>query len=261
MYDGTGSTTIKAINLAALPALDGQTVAGVPIAPGAIMKAYGAFTTIADTLKEVKLISQDQIDSINGEDWNVGAASTLGIAHFDANLPYRSGGRTIYTAQNTGTAPIAAYTIDQYPSPAGSMPSQGKWGQRIILPQVFGGALTAGAWGSVPVAPTSNIPQGKYAIVGAFVHALTNYAVVRFRHADFGGKIPGFPVVDSSKAAARAVLPMPAPVFNLAGQQFLALGDCPVFTTTSTGTGLTIDALSITADTPNVILNLVQVSS
>jgi hypothetical protein len=257
MYDSSGSTTLKAINLAALPALDGQTSAGVPIAVNATLKGWGVYTTIADTLKECKLISQDQIDSINGEDWNVGIAGVLGIAHFGAELPYKSGGRTISYAQNTGAAPVAAYTIDQYPTGNGSNPQ--KLGQKILLPQVFAGALTAGAWGSVPVAPTTNIPAGKYVILGAYVHSLTNYAVIRFTHADFGGKSPGFPVIDFSKAAARAVVPMPTPVFNLEGEQFKAFGDCPTFTATSAGTGLTIQCLSITADTPNVILNIQQV--
>jgi hypothetical protein len=256
LYDSTGSTTLA--NATVIPALDGQTSKGVPIAPDAVLKGWGVFTTIADTLKECKMISQDQVDSINGEDWNVGAAGVLGIAHFPSHLPYKSGGRAISYAQNTGAAPIVTYTLDWYPSPMGANPQN--FGQMIKLPQVFGGALTAGAWGSVPVAPTSNIPAGKYAILGVYVHALTNYAIVRFRHADFGGKIPGFPVVDYAKASARAVVPMPTPVFNLEGEQFRAFGDCPVFNATSAGTGLTIDCLDITADTPNVILNLVQVA-
>jgi len=256
LYNGTGSLTISNISVAAnIPVNDGQTAPGVPIAPGAVLKGYGVYTTIADTLKEVKLISQDQIDSINGEDWNVGAAGVLGIAHFGAELPFKSGGRNINYAQNTGAAPVAAYTLDQYAG--GPVPT--KLGQKILLPQVFGGALTAGAWGTVPVSPTVQIPAGKYIILGAYVHALTNYAIIRFAHANFGGKKPGFPVIDFSKASARAVVPMPTPVFNMEGEQFRALGDCPVFEATSAGTGLTVEALSITADTPNVILNIQQV--
>jgi hypothetical protein len=259
LTDTTGSTTLASLIAAAnIPSSDGQTAPGVPIAPGAVLKAWGVFTTIADTLKECKLISQDQIDSINGEDWNVGAAGVLGLAHFDAYLPYRSGNRNISYSQNTGAAPVIGYTIDQYPSPTGA--NVKNFGQRILLPQVFGGALTANKWGTIPVAPTSNIPAGTYGILGAYVHALTNYALIRMEHADFGGKKPGFPVVDTSKAAARAVLPMPSPVFNMYGLQFMALGDIPVFRATSTGTGLTLGALSITGDTPNVILNLVQLT-
>ena len=85
LYNGTGSTTLSNISVAAnIPSLDGQTNPGVPIGLGAVLKGWGVATTIADTLKECKLISQDQIDSINGEDWNVGAAGVLGIAHFGA---------------------------------------------------------------------------------------------------------------------------------------------------------------------------------
>lgn len=258
IIDTTGSVALTNISLAAnIPANDGQTAPGVPIAPGAVLKAWGAYTTIADTLRELKMLSQDQIDSINGEYWNPGAASTLGLAHFDSFLPYRTGGRNIYIRQNTGAAPIHAYTIDQYSTPLGA--NVNNFGQAIKLPQVFGGALTANVWGSQAVAPTTNMPAGTYALLGAFVHGLTNYAGIRFAHADFGGKKPGFPVVDPSKAAARAVLPMPAPVFNGYGIQFLAMGDVPVFRTTSAGTGLTIEMNSITADTPNVILNLKQI--
>ena len=258
LYNGTGSTTLSSISVAAnIPSLDGQSAPGVPIAPGAILKAWGVATTIADTIKEAKLVSQDQIDSINGEYFNP-TSGVNGIINFDTFLPYRSGGRTISYSQNTGAAPVFAFTLDQYPAPIGANPQ--KFSQSIKLPQVFGGALTAGAWGSVPVAPTSNIPAGKYAILGAYLSNVTNYALLRFRHADFGGKIPGFPAVDVTKAAARAVLPPGCPLFNMPGLQFIALGDCPTFQATSNGTGLTVDALSITADTPNVVLNLVQLS-
>lgn len=258
LYNGTGSQTLSSISVAAnIPANDGQTAPGVPIAPGAVLKGWGVFTTIADTILEAKMISQDQIDSINGEDYNP-TSGVDGIVHFDSHLPYRSGGRNISYSQNTGANKVAAYTLDQYPSPTGANPKN--LGQMIRLPQVFGGALTAGLWGSVAVAPTSNIPAGKYALMGARVTNMTNYCIVRFEHANFGGKKPGFPVVDASKAAARAVLPAPAPIFNYYGMQFLALGDCPVFEATSAGTGLTVDALSLTTDTPNIILSLQQLS-
>jgi len=259
LADTTGSVTLKNISLAAnIPANDGQSAPGVPIGTGAVLKGWGVYTTIADTLMEAKLISQDQIDSINGEYWNPGAAGLLGIVFFDSYLPFQKGNRQISVRQNTGAAPIIGYTLDKYPTPGGA--DVKTFGQMIRLPQIFGGALTANAWGSVVVAPTSIIPAGKYAILGAYVHALTNYALIRFEHADFGGKKPGFPVRDSSKALVRAVGPMGTPVFNMEGLQFMALGDIPVFNATVAGTGLTIGALSITADTPNVILNLVQLA-
>ena len=258
LYNGTGSQTLSSLMVAAnIPSNDGQTSPGVPIAPGAILKAWGVYTTIADTILAAKLISQDQIDSINGEYYNP-TAGVQGIVNFDSYLPYRSGGRNISYAQNTGAAPVAAYTLDQYPAPTGAMPKT--FGQRILLPQVFGGALTAGAWGTVPVAPASNIPAGKYALLGAYTTNMTNYGIIRFTHAAFGGKKPGFPTVDASKAAARALFPPSCPVFNYQGNQFLALGDCPTFEATSAGTGLTIEMLNITADTPNVVLSIVQLS-
>lgn len=259
LTDTTGSVTLKNISLAAnIPANDGQSAPGVPIAPGAVLKGWGAYTTIADTLMEAKLISQDQVDSINGEYWNPGAAALLGLVHFDSYLPFQKGNRQISVRQNTGAAPIIGYTMDQYSAPGGAAVKS--FGQRIILPQVFGGALTANTWGTQAVAPASIIPAGKYGIMGVFVSALTNYAGIRFAHADFGGKKPGFPVVDMTKAAARAVIPMNSPIFNMYGYQFLALGDIPTFNATVAGTGLTLEALSITADTPNVVLNLVQLA-
>lgn len=257
LVDTTGSVALTNMSVAAnIPANDGQSSPGVPIAPNAVLKGWGGYTTIADTLREMKLISQDQIDPINGEFWNPGAASTLGLVFFDSFLPYRTGNRQISYRQNTGAAPIHGFTLDQY---AGYSVDVRNFGQSVKLPQVFGGALTANLWGSQPVSPTTNLPAGKYALLGAYVHGLTNYASIRFTHADFGGKKPGFPVVDASKAVARAVMPMNAPVFNGYGIQFMALGDIPVFSCTSGGTGLTIEMNSITADTPNVILNLKQI--
>jgi hypothetical protein len=260
LTDTTGNTSLTNISVAAnIPSLDGQTAPGVPIAPGAVLKGWGVYSTIADTLAELQLTSQDQVDSINGEHWLTTAGSVLGLVHFDAFLPYKSGGRNIAYKQNTGAAPVIAYTLDQYSGPSGAQIS--KLGQRIILPQVFSGALTANKWGSQVVNPLVQIPAGRYAILGAYCHNMTNYGLVRFTHADFGGKKPGFPVVDPSKAVTRAVAPMNESVFNLYGRQFMALGDIPTFNATSAGTGLTIEMLNITADTPTVNLNIVQVGS
>ena len=258
LADTTGSITLTNISVAAnIPANDGQSAAGVPIAPGAILKAWGLLTTIADTLREARLISQDQIDPINGEYWIGGTTSLLGLLHFDAYLPFLRGLRMIYRRQNTAANPVIGYTMDKYPTPSSA--DVKNFGQTIILPQVFGAALTANTWGTQIVAPASMIPAGRYALLGVYVHALTNYALIRFEHADFGGKKPGFPVVDDSVASARAVTPIWAPVFSN-GAQFLAMGDVPIFNVTVQGTGLTIDMLSITADTPQVMLHLVQLA-
>jgi hypothetical protein len=104
------------------------------------------------------------------------------------------------------------------------------------------------------------IPAGKYALLGAYVHAMTDGAIIRFTHADFQGKKPGFPVMDPTKAVARAVAPMGCPVFNMYGAQFMALGDIPVFNCTVQGTGLSIEMLDHIADTPQVNLHLVQLA-
>ena len=107
------------------------------------------------------------------------------------------------------------------------------------------------------------MPPGKYAILGAKVHGLTNYAVIRFQHANFGGLFPGFPVMDQSKAAARAVVGLDD-IFQADGYQFAAMSDilqvpcCPTFNVTAQGTGLTIWCGDITADTPIVNRNVVK---
>src|SRR5438094_3820463 len=123
--------------------------------------------------------------------------------------------------------------------------------------------MSAITWGTVPFPPTSAMPPEKYAILGAFVSALTNYALIRFQHSNFKGYFPGFPVIDHTKAAARAVV-NPDDLFMAQGYQFATMSEilripcCPIFTVTAQGTGLTIWAASITADTPNVALNVVK---
>jgi len=259
LVNATGSATLVDISIAAnIPANDGQSAAGVPIAPGAILKGWGFKSLAAGVaIEEAQLISQDQIDPINGEHWVGGASSVLLCTYFDAYLPFIRGKRALYYAQDTA-ADIAGFTIDKYPTPGGA--DVKTFGQRIILPQVFGGALTANVWGTQIVAPANMIPAGKYALLGAYVHSMTDGAIIRFVHADFQGKKPGFPVMDPTKAVARAVIPMGCSVFNMYGMQFMALGDIPVFNCTVQGTGLSIEMLDMVADTPQVNLHLVQLA-
>ena len=252
-----GVAALTDISIAAnIPANDGQSAAGVPIAPGAILKAWGFVALSTCTgLIEAQLISQDQIDPINGEHWGSSTSVALSL-HFDAHLPFLRGKRALHinsTAQND----LAGYTIDKYPTPGGA--DVKTFGQRIMITQIKVGALTPNVWGTQIVAPANMIPAGRYALLGAYVHALTNHSLIRFEHADFQGKKPGFPVVDESLAVARAVLPMHSPVFSGYGHQFLAMGDIPVFNCTVQGTGLSIQLLSMTADTPEVTLHLVQI--
>ena len=258
LSDPTGSAVLVNISTAAfIPANDGQTAPGVPIAPNAVLKGWGLMSQ-ARGIEEMQLISQDQIDSINGEHWFGGANSLLEIIHFDTYLPFSRGGRNIYYHQVVaGAASVAAYTIDQYPTPNSS--GFKNYGQKVMITQLMG-ALTADVWGSTPVAPATMIPAGKYALLGAYVHQLTSHAFIRFTHADFQGKTPGFPVVDETKATAIGNEPMDAPLWSRTGTQFVALGDIPVFNVTAQGIGLVIQMLDLTADTPHVTLNLQQVS-
>ena len=281
LYNATGyqeSSALLTSNLtvnANIPTGDGAPVAGVPIAPGAVLKYWGLLETIADTIFRAQMWSQDMFDAPNGEAWNPGANSTVGLVNFEENLPYVKGARNIGYSQNTAAAKVIGYTIDQYSDPSSAPRANNPGtilGQHGIYPQVFGGALTAGAWGTIGFAPAAGVvqgasaaatvtlpPAGRYAILGAYVHGLTNYALIRFEHADFGGFRPGFPAVDASLAVARAVAPMNDSIFNLYGRQFVAMGDIPTCRFTAGGTGLTIDAIAVTADTPNVIVNLAQV--
>lgn len=242
---------------------------------GATLRWWGVATLIADTLYRVQMWSQDMFDAPNGEAWNPGGNSTVGLTEFEENLPYVKGARNIGYSQNTAAAKVLGYLIDQFQDPQTAPRANNPGtilGQHGIYPQVFGGALTAGAWGSVGFAPAAGVvqgasatatvtlpPAGRYAILGAYVHGLTNYGILRFEHADFGGFKPGFPVTDQSLAISRAVNPMSDGIFNLYGRQFVAMGDIPTCRFTAGGTGLQIDFLSLTADTPNVVVNLAQV--
>lgn len=162
-------------------------------------------------------------------------------------------------AQNTGAANNMVYWMDWYASGA-KLPSiqqnrYGKAGKNAAYSTTFGGALTAITWGSAVFAPSPLLPAGKYAILGARADALTNYGFIRFQHADFGPYLPGFPIVDTALAAARATVGDSLLTLE-AGYQFVDLSDilkqpcCPVFTVSAQGTGLTIQAAAITADTP-----------
>jgi hypothetical protein len=258
----SGSTTGAAC--ATIPAGDGQSAAGVPIAPNATLVDWGAMTTVADTLKSLQLLSQDQIDPINGETLTLGASSKLGIMNQYTNLPYKTGKRTITIAQNTGANPMAGYFIDVYPAGA-SMMLKRAVANRIVINQTMG-ALTAITWGTTAFAPTTPPPVGSYAILGAWTEAWTNYGLLRFAHADFGAYQPGFPNAAYVDVAAADAKPIIDKIFLDQGYQFVSLSEtlgvpcCPVFRVTSTGTGLTIAGFAITADTPIVILNLAKVA-
>lgn len=258
-----GGTSLTSISTIAAGG-DGATVAGVPIAPGATLAYWGSLTTIADTILETKLASQDMWDPINGEDFSPGASSLLGIYMKTTWIPYKTGQRQISQSQNTGGANNLGFTLDWSAStPPVPMKALSRHvPNQIELSTTFGGALTAITWGNQAFAPSTAIPNGYYSILGCKVNALTNYAIIRFRHADFGLFRPGFPVLDTTnKAVANAVLPKDL-FMTYEGYQFThltrELGSpcCPTFRVTNAGTGLSFDMIAITADTPivNVII-------
>jgi hypothetical protein len=270
----TGGTSLTSIATVLLGG-DGQTVAGVPVTtnPPATLIGWGGMTTIADTIKEIQMQSLDQLDDINVEDFTPGASSLIGYQHFWDNLPYRTAARVLKMAQNTGAANNIGYYMDLYPITTGQAgqviaQSLGRFGPTAatwIGSTTYGGALTAVTWKQQALAPTTVMPAGRYAILGAKVNALTNYGLLRFRHADFGTFAPGIPVLDmTNTAAANAVLPKD-PFFLHEGNQFVYLSEilqqpmCPVFTVTAQGTGLQFEMAAITADTPIVTLNLRKV--
>lgn len=258
---GTSLTAIATI----LAGGDGATVAGVPVAGGAALVGWGGMTTIADTIKELKMISQDQLDPVNGEDIVAGGTAS-GILHRWDYLKFAAGARSFSMSQNTGGANNMAYTIDLYPGgPVTRNPIYGKDARNWYGSTVYGGALTAITWKQQAFNPTNAIPAGKYAIQGVSVSSLTNYALIRFRHADFGVFAPGFPVVDPSITIARAVNPLERLFLTATDYQFSAMSEVlgipcePIFTVQANATGLNFEMAAITADTPQVNLNLLKV--
>jgi len=209
------------------------------------------------------------MDTANGYE-EITTAGVEGIKHFWDNLPSKAQ-RLI--SMKTAAVNTMAYQIDNYGG--GQVVSIKKYGRPSLngwYSQTFAGALTAITWGTQVWNPpgaggstgASNPPPGKYALLGAKVHQLTNYAVLRFQHANFGGLYPGFPVLDQSKASARAVVELDD-IFQSDGYQFAAMSEilgipcCPTFNITAQGTGLTIWCAAITADTPIVNLNVVKI--
>lgn len=262
-----GGTSLTAISTIAAGG-DGQTVAGVPIAPTPVLAYWGGFTTIADTIKQLQLTTQDQWDPINGENFLPGASSLAGIINKSTWIPYKTGQRNVSMSQNTAGANNIAYYIDYSPAnaPVAAVRLSKHIPNQITLWTTLG-ADTAITWNTGNAfAPTTAIPNGYYAILGCWVNALTNYGLVRFRHADFGLFRPGFPVLDQTNTAvANAVLPKDE-FLLYQGYQFIHLCRmlnapvCPVFRATNAGTGLSFDALTITTDTPMVGINIAKVA-
>lgn len=264
-----GAATVLGSTFATVPSMDGQTAAGVPIAPGAILTMWGGLSPTADTIGAIKLTSQDMIDPLNGEHLVLGAASLLNVKVNWDNLPYRTGLRAVQMGTNTGVVNSAAFLIDTYADTKACMAPPRNAGNMVIpSPTTFGGALTTLVWGSAVFAPTNALPAGKYAILGAYVSAIANAAVIRFQHADFGQYTPGFPVsnFETISTATWDKIDKDDMLLTQAGYQFVYLSEMtgqpcvPVFSVTNAGTGLNIQMLSVQGDTPVVHLVLSKVA-
>jgi hypothetical protein len=242
---------------------DGAQTAGVPIGPDAQLRMWGFQAPTADSIANVKLTSLDMNDPVNGITFTPGAASLL-CQHFDyTKLPYKKGPRLITAGTNVGVVAGTSYLIDEYSGGKCVKVDPGSGGEIMVGAITFGGALTANQWGSVAWTPTNVIPEGEYAILGAFVTALTNVALVRFVHNSFQGYKPGFPVVDAELALATTMQigARDDLVMTQAGEQFVYLSEklktacCPVFKVTNAGTGLSVEVIAAQACTP--VINLV----
>jgi len=270
LADGTGSTSL--IRPITIPSGDGQVVAGVPMlgTPGrAVLVAWGAIgLASANGPKEVALKSNDLNDPPNFSDWKPGGTSLAPYCspHLMERLPYISAARGVYAAQKAAGLELT-FTIDHYQPgdvrATGVIQGSRFPARRGLYSQAFGGALTAQAWGSVGLTPTYNLPAGRYAILGFTVSAITNVALIRFSHADFGVAKPGCMGVDKFVLSTTLGI--------IAGDELLSTCDliqfvrlseilgqpqCPVFSAGPNGTGLAIECLDNTADTPTVVLNL-----
>jgi hypothetical protein len=252
-------------NPGAVAVNDGAQVAGVPLEPSAVLRMWGFHAPTADSIANVRLQSQDQVDPINGVTATPGAASLLCQWYDYTTLKYKTGARNIQAGTNVGVVAGNAWTIDEYQNRGKTMQCRYSDGNEVMFGAItFGGALTANQWSGVALTPVTAIPNGTYAILGAYVTALTNIALIRFSHADFQGLKPGFPVMDAELAlAATAQVAMRDELVTVrVGEQFIALGEilgspqCPVFRVSNAGTGLTCEAIAAQAATPvvNVVL-------
>lgn len=259
---GTGTPTV-AIG-------DGQSSPGVPIDTGAKLVGWGLLSPTADSIAALKLSSQDMEDPQNGESYAPGATSLLNIMWDYDSIKFKSGQRLIQAGTNVGVVAGTGLLLDSYPGGNVIKGKANMSGVVIVSPATtFGGALTTNAWGSVAFAvpAATALPNGKYAILGALVSAITNAAAIRFAHANFKGLKPGFPVANNNIISSSSWDKIDKdPILQARpGTQFVYLGDmldeaaCPVFNVTSQGTGLTIEMISVQTDTPVVQLVLAKV--
>lgn len=241
---------------------DGASTPGVPINSGpgiSTLKMWGFNSATADSIAAIRMRSQDMADPIDGIYITPGAASLL-VQYFDyTHLPYVKGTRSINVGTNVGVVAGNAFTIDDVEQGETMAIAPDSGNEAAVGPTTFGAALAANTWGTQPwLAP--NLPAGKYALLGCFASAFANVATIRFRHPDFKGLSPGFPVVNYELAlAATTQVGMRDELVQTAvGEQFIYLSEkfkkpmCPVFTVGNAGTGLSIDMIAAQAATPVV---------
>lgn len=261
-----GAALVLGSTLGTVSPGDGAQVAGVPIRPDAMLRMWGVMSIAANTVARAKLASQDQVDPLNGEDYILGAASLINLKAAYTKLPYKSGARQIQVGTNTGVGDVTAFTLDQY----GDGPCIAEADKNYVVAGVttFGGALTIGQWGQAAFTPAQALPNGKYAILGAYVSAMSYGGAIRFRHSSFGAFAPGFPVANYEIISTSSwdKIDKDPLLLAYAGFQFVHLSKelgipcCPVFDVSNAGTGLTIEAISRVADTPVVALVLSKVA-
>ena len=263
-----GAVLVLGVGPGVIAAMDGQSVAGVPISPEATLVGWGMLSVTADTIARYRLQSQDQVDPINGVDVAPGATSVVKAVWRWEDLKYKTGQRIIQAGTNTGVVAGTSLLLDLYPGGSCHMGKERTPGLLVTTPSItFPAALVANAWGAAPYAPATPMPAGRYAILGAAVSAITNAGAIRFVHADFKGLKPGFPICNINlTGAAVADLCSKDPIFSSEGEtQFIYMGDllgtpcCPVFTVGNAGTGLQIEMIDTVASTPVVTLFLVKV--
>ena len=261
-----GLVLVGGIGPGVVAAGDGQTNPGVPLDDNAELIAFGFLAPTADSISRIKLSSTDLPDPTNGIQ-NAPGATSLILGTFQyAKVPYKGGQRVLTASTNVGVVAGTGLLLDNYPGNCvmGNRAGVNMVGQEVAT--TFGAALVANTWGAMAWAPANPLPAGKYAILGAYCSAITNVAAIRFRHNSFGGKTPGFPVVNSNLSCILGIqLCDKNPIWFDSGYQFVSIGEmlgipsCPVFTVTNQGTGLTIEMIAAQACTPVVSLLLAKV--
>ena len=267
---GTPGATTTYTALSTLIANDGTSSVGVPLRNDARLILWGSNSLVANTIYASQLTGQDCIDPINGQLMRIGTASLKNQVYKTTNIPFKSGARIIGQSTNTAqTATSNAFTLDVYDGQPGDLGAAGLRfaPDMITITQTQGAADLVNSWYGTPIAPATPIPNGKYALLGAWATLSTGPHLLRFRHADFGFCAPGFPIVDAfGSAILGAQEGMLDPLWNQQGMQFVYLSELsgkslvPTFNVTSAGTGLRMEALAtVTTDTPYYILNLAKV--